>query len=185
MKKKNTLKKEDWIKGGFRALTKGGEQGIRIEAIAREMKVSKGSFYWHFKDVAALKDAMLEHWAMVATSNVIARLAGDEASAEERLGAIIRLYGGAATQQYGGLKSEGAIRNWARHDKKVAKIFAKVEAARLQFLTELFLQFGHDVDKSKLSARLFYAALVGEEHLAVQGLADMEKDMLAMLDRLL
>ena len=41
---------------GFRALSAEGPQGIRVEAIARQLKLSKGSFYWHFKDVQALKN---------------------------------------------------------------------------------------------------------------------------------
>ena len=91
MKKKNSLEPEDWIKGGFRALASGGEQAIRIEAIAREMKVSKGSFYWHFKNLATLKKDMLEHWAKLATFDIIADLSGPEISPTKQLKLIINL----------------------------------------------------------------------------------------------
>ncbi|NLH83356.1 MAG: TetR family transcriptional regulator, partial [Phyllobacteriaceae bacterium] len=52
MATRSTLSAEDWIKAAFRALSVGGVQAIRAEAIARDLNVSKGAFYWHFKDVA-------------------------------------------------------------------------------------------------------------------------------------
>ncbi|WP_163317770.1 TetR family transcriptional regulator, partial [Enterobacter hormaechei] len=49
MPTRKTLSAEDWISAAFRALSQGGAQAIRAEAIARDLKVSKGSFYWHFR----------------------------------------------------------------------------------------------------------------------------------------
>jgi len=183
IKKKTKLKPEDWIKGGFRALSSGGAQAIRIEAIAREMKVSKGSFYWHFKDVAALKRAMLEHWAKLATFDIITDLSGSNITPKEQLETIIKISAGEGAADYGGLKVEGAIRNWAQHDKMAAKVFKKVEKARLQFLEDVFANA--DKKNSAQNARIFYAGLIGFEHLAVQGLANMEADMNKLLEVLL
>lgn len=67
MAKRNSLTTDDWIRAGFRALTSGGPQAIKVEAIARRLHVSKGSFYWHFKDLSALQGAMLAHWLHSAT----------------------------------------------------------------------------------------------------------------------
>ena len=182
MEKKITLTKEDWIKGAFRALTDGGEQAIRIEAIAREMKVSKGSFYWHFKDLASLKESMLEHWAKLATFDIIANLSGSNITPVEQLKQIIILLNSENTKEYGGPKSEGAIQNWALHDEKAAKVFKKVETARLQFLIELFTKI--NAKNSTQNAKIFYANLIGSEHLSAQGSTDMQENMLALLEML-
>jgi len=47
MAKKQTLTANDWIVAGFVALTSGGPPAVKVEAIAKTLKVSKGSFYWH------------------------------------------------------------------------------------------------------------------------------------------
>ncbi|HGG65918.1 MAG TPA: TetR/AcrR family transcriptional regulator, partial [Rhodobacteraceae bacterium] len=86
---KQRLSPTDWIQAAFRALTAGGPQAIRAEAIARALKVSKGSFYWHFKDVHALKQAMLDHWQQVATQDVIDLVESGAANAKARLQLLV------------------------------------------------------------------------------------------------
>src|SRR6266852_1194297 len=51
------LKREDWIQAGIKILTSKG-----IEVLARDLSVSKGSFYWHFKDRPELLKGMLDEW---------------------------------------------------------------------------------------------------------------------------
>ena len=36
---------------GFRALARSGARALRAEALARDLDTTKGSFYWHFKDL--------------------------------------------------------------------------------------------------------------------------------------
>jgi AcrR family transcriptional regulator len=54
--------REDWIAAGLAALAGGGAAAFRVERVAREMGVTKGSFYWHFRDRAAWRDAVLAYW---------------------------------------------------------------------------------------------------------------------------
>src|SRR5947209_5832725 len=56
------LSREDWMLVARLALLGSGVGGMRIELLARELKVTKGSFYWHFRDLAALKEALLAEW---------------------------------------------------------------------------------------------------------------------------
>ena len=184
MNKKNTLSGEDWIKAGFRALTKGGPEAIKVEAIARDLKVSKGSFYWHFKDVTALKKSMMDHWAKLATFDIIDEFSRLDATPKQLLIMVAEISAGEGTDDYGGLAVEGAIRDWSRHYGVAAKIFAKVRQARLQLLEELFFQLGAD-KQSAQKARLYYAGLIGAEHLSVHGVGNMKVDMLALLELLL
>ncbi|MCF6302815.1 MAG: TetR/AcrR family transcriptional regulator [Devosiaceae bacterium] len=185
MAKKNTLNAGDWIKGGFRALTEHGPQGIRVEAIARELKVSKGSFYWHFKDVGALKEAMLKQWAAFGTLEVIDTVAGTRSGARAQLRALIAISVRQAREDYGGLLAEAAIRDWARYDKLASKSVKKVEARRVEFLKELFGQVGFDEAASASRASILYAGLIGLEHLDFVSLGDLEKDLFLLLDLVL
>ncbi len=184
MKKKITLNAGDWIKGGFRALTKGGPEAIKVEAIAREMEVSKGSFYWHFKDVGALKKAMLEHWAQLATYGTIEEIESKVGSGRERLFALVRLATGSQKEQYGGVDIEVAIRGWARFDENAAQMVKKIEMARLNFVGELFEQAGQSKEQSRQNARLLYGAMIGLEQLPGAAGIKVRKDLKALLEQL-
>ncbi len=56
------LQRADWLRAAQRTLVIHGLAGVRIEALARDLGVSKGSFYWHFADRAALLEALLAAW---------------------------------------------------------------------------------------------------------------------------
>ncbi len=185
MKKKNTLNKEDWIKGGFRALAHGGPQAIRVEAIARALKVSKGSFYWHFNDVAALKSAMLEHWAALATYDAIAEIEQEANDGRAQLFALIKLATGRQNEQYGGAATEAAIRSWARVDGAVTPVVKKIEKARLKFVADLFEKEGLTPSQSQINARLLYGAMIGLEQLPGASRTKVRKDLEFLLEQLL
>ncbi|MBR9990945.1 MAG: helix-turn-helix transcriptional regulator, partial [Gemmatimonadetes bacterium] len=42
--------REEWLSAAAQAMSDGGVEAVRVEAIARDLSITKGSFYWHFKD---------------------------------------------------------------------------------------------------------------------------------------
>ena len=56
------LDRENWIESATDVLAREGLGGLRIEVLAKRCGVTKGSFYWHFKDRQDLLTAILEHW---------------------------------------------------------------------------------------------------------------------------
>lgn len=185
MMTKTPLSGEDWIKAAFRALSSGGVQAIRAEAIARDLKVSKGSFYWHFKDVPDLKAQMLEHWAGQATDAIITDVEANDGSGREQLRLLVEAATDDRNIAYGGVRTEGAIREWARYDSAAAAVLKAVDLRRLAYVTELFTRSGFSATSSRSGANILYGALIGLEALATGELADLRADMLALLSALL
>jgi AcrR family transcriptional regulator len=66
--------REEWIREALKLLLAEGIGGVRVEPLALRLKVTKGSFYWHFKDRAALHAAMLAHWQRIATRAIAERV---------------------------------------------------------------------------------------------------------------
>ena len=130
------LSQTDWIAAGFRALTTKGPQALKAEPLARDLRTTKGSFYWHFKDVPAFQEQMLSHWEEKATQDIIAALDPIPTPAA-KLRALSQL---ATTPQedYGGVGAEPAIRAWAHADKNVAAALARVDKTRLAYLQDIF-----------------------------------------------
>lgn len=170
-KSKSQLTAGDWIRAAFRALSAGGVQAIRVEAIARDIKTTKGSFYWHFRDVPALKTAMLNHWRHHATEEIIAANAGQAADPEMRLRHLIAQVTDERGAAYGGVRTEAAMREWARVDCDVADAVRGVDQRRLAYLQSIASDLGHDGEAAVTMAQLLYAGLIGLEYLEGQGLA--------------
>ena len=155
------LGKDDWISGGFRALAKGGQAAVKVEALARELGATKGSFYWHFKDLAALKGAMLETWKSAATDEVINSLT-KTVGPQEKLEALAQAASEPPDETFGGSELEAAIREWGRYDAAVRLVVDSVDDRRIEFTTRLFIELG--LSQARTRAALFYAAYVGLLH---------------------
>ncbi|MET0387197.1 MAG: helix-turn-helix domain-containing protein, partial [Polyangiales bacterium] len=80
----------DWVTAGLAVLAQQGADAIKVEPLARELGVTKGSFYWHFRDRDALLKAILSHWQTVATAARLARVdALGGTPAERRAGRVV------------------------------------------------------------------------------------------------
>ena len=113
------LSQDAWIAAGFRSLAERGPSALQINLLAAKLSTTKGSFYWHFKDLSAYKSAMLALWRSRAVTEIIARVE-EEDTAEAQLAALFEGAAAAAPDGYGGRKVEPAIRAWALSDADVA-----------------------------------------------------------------
>lgn len=174
----NRLSKEDWLAAGFRALARGGPSALRAEAIARDLETTKGSFYWHFKDLKAFKAAMLALWKHKATAAIIADLQ-DLPPDQNPLLSLITIASHSPTR-FGGAAVEPAIREWARADPDVETALIEVDTQRIAFLHD---HLGASEGDDGIRARLFYAAHLGLEQLArsTEGQGEAERHLLLSL----
>ncbi|MFV2002762.1 MAG: TetR/AcrR family transcriptional regulator [Paracoccaceae bacterium] len=185
MPTKPRLTRTDWIRAAFRALTKGGPQAIRAETIARTLNVSKGSFYWHFKDVADLRAAMIAHWQQLATQAVIRALDERDISARDRLKGLIQITASDRNAAYGGPLVEAAIRDWARYDAQIKAAVRGVDQQRLDYVRSLFCDYGLDNETAHLRARTLYGALIGLQQISYLDGVDVSTDLMQLLDQTL
>ncbi|MGV6819441.1 MAG: TetR/AcrR family transcriptional regulator [Parvularcula sp.] len=163
------LGQADWIKAAFRALTRTGMDGVRVDALASALGVTKGSFYWHFSGVPDLKAKMLDHWAQVATDDAIGRLEALGLPLADLLIALLADVLPKTSADDGGPMAEISIRQWARADRAVAERVAAIDRRRLTFLTAEFVRAGFAAREASSRASLFYAALLGAEMQGVAG----------------
>ena len=76
------LAKPDWIEHGLRTLASDGANALKVGPMATELKVSRGSFYWHFRDIADFRSQVLRSWQERTTDQVIQELESDKAEPE-------------------------------------------------------------------------------------------------------
>jgi AcrR family transcriptional regulator len=151
-----------WIEEGLRALADGGPAAVRVEALAKKLGVTKGGFYGYFADRDALLEAMLDAWERESIDEVIDRVereGGDPRTKIARAGVLTfssdRL-----------LPIDLAIRDWARHDERVAERLRRVDGRRMALLREMIGTFCTDADEVEARSLLAFCVAIGEHFLA-------------------
>ena len=155
----NTLTRENWIDFALQRLTEEGIDKVTITGLARELSVTKGSFYWHFKDRDDLLQAMLVRWEETGSKLVfgeVERVGGDAVRRLKHLSDIvIRRYGDQ-------LNLELALRDWGRKDLKIANILRQEDEKRIDYISGLFVEIYGDVKVAEAKAWLLFSLFVGE-----------------------
>ena len=79
-----------WVDAALRAFADGGPEAVRVEPLAKALGVTRGGFYWHFADRAALLDELLDTWERRSTDEVLERVesAGGDARRQGSSGPV-------------------------------------------------------------------------------------------------
>jgi len=156
---RTALDRDAWIQGALAVVAGVGMDGLRVETLARKLGVTKGSFYWHFKDRRDLVDAVLASWMDGRIRDIrkqTAALPGGELAALQH---TIEVYSAAKNRK--GIAIEAAMRVWARQDAATAAVVEQVDAARLDCTRALFVALGLADGEAKARSVLLYAYVFG------------------------
>jgi AcrR family transcriptional regulator len=149
------LTKSDWIGHGLRTLASEGSNALKVGPMAAKLEVSRGSFYWHFRDIAEFRSQVLRSWQERMTDQVIKEL--ESAKAEpDRLKHLMKR---AFVEQP---RLDRAIRAWAAEDEDVARIVASVDARRVAYIAKLLVAAGVDSRRASPRAAFMYWAYLGQ-----------------------
>lgn len=163
-KKKSTqpikLTAQDWIDIAEYELAKSGISAVRIEPLAKKLKVTKGSFYWHFSSRKELFEKILLNWRTRSTVAIIERLNDTEFTPKERLRKLFLIPYKRNTKN-NGVALELAIRNWSQNDKAVQEMLNEVDSHRLTFIAMIFENLGYEKEEAEIRASRFYYTLQG------------------------
>ena len=153
------LDRNDWIEAATDVLAKEGVAGLRVEVLAKTCGVTKGSFYWHFKDRQDLLTAVLEHWKEGRIRDIEKTTSFQPGNEREQLHYAIEVYG--ASRNRKGMLIELAVRDWARHDPLAAAVVEAVDLYRLECTRRLFVASGMSEAEAKSRSLLLYACVFG------------------------
>jgi AcrR family transcriptional regulator len=152
-----------WIEAAQQALGAGGLEAVRVEVLATSLGVSKGGFYWHFKDRQALLTEMLDSWEKTMVEDVIAQVESRPAEPRAKLQHLFAL---ASTVDFA---VELAIRDWSRRDAEVASRLRRIDRRRMAYMRSLFGQLcPGDEDEVEARSMLTYSLFVGSYFIAAQ-----------------
>jgi AcrR family transcriptional regulator len=154
------LGRDEWVSGATDLMAKLGIDGVRVEVLAKTLGVTKGSFYWHFKDRQDLLDVLLETWRAGRIRDIEKQTALTPGKEREQARHLIEVYSAGRNRK--GIAIELAIRDWARRDPGAAQIVEAVDAHRLECTRKLFRTVGYDEQESKARSLMLYAYVFGQ-----------------------
>ncbi len=179
---KPRVKKSDWLKTALDALETGGIESVRVERLAASLGVSKSGFYYHFADRDDLLENLLQHWLVLDGTPLIRERMMENATPLQRLEIISDVVDKEQLGRY-----DVAIRQWARQDPNVRRIWRGEMKKRLAHIRGLFKALGFDGDDLEMRTRTFVGYQISEQEvfsdLSMKARESLRRARLALLTR--
>lgn len=150
------LTADDWIQAGFTVLADGGPDALRIGRLCEQLDVTKGSFYWHFTDMAEYRTALAGAWGSMHDARRQRLEDISDPDPGRRLAAIMQTL--VRPEQWA---LERAMRVWALTDEMVLESVQRSDRRVLCAMRAAFCDYGLDEDEADLRAATMFAAGVG------------------------
>jgi AcrR family transcriptional regulator len=154
------LSREEWLARALEVLGKKGASELTVESLAQKLGVTKGSFYWHFKNRDNFFRQLIEYWDINFTQTVIAEISGLNVPPEERLLELMRLVLSKRLDRL-----EMPVRAWAQQNPALAPLVRRVDRHRISFVRSLFLEMGFDEDEAEMRTRIFLTYMITQRFL--------------------
>lgn len=172
-----------WVEAALQAFATDGPDGVRVEALAARLGVTKGGFYWHFKDRAALLEETLDSWEQSVVGDIIVEVESEPGDSRVKLRRLFEL---ASTGSPELLRVELALREWSRRDEVVAARLRRVDNRRMEYMRELFGPICVDPDDVEARCLLAFALFIGGNFILADHPGHSRAEVLRLtLDRLL
>jgi AcrR family transcriptional regulator len=149
------LGRQDWLAIGIQVLVERGIEAVRVDPLAKLLDVTRGSFYWHFKNRDDLLAEILHEWEARNTQSVIEQIEGLNCTTSDKLLSLFEL----AARDNDLL--EKAVRVWSVNDARAAEAIDRIDRQRLDYLQGLFLQLGFSEIDAKVRAQIAYSVRLG------------------------
>jgi AcrR family transcriptional regulator len=181
---RNSLTPERWVDAATELLVDHGIDSVRVDTLARTLQVTRGSFYWHFRDRDDLLRAVLQAWRAGATEQLTQRLQGARDDPRDQLRDLISLpFRGRAAAR--AARIELAIRAWARREAMARAFVDEADAARIAYIAQVFSSLGFSITEARARAFLLYSYEVAESLLSTQDSEAQRQERAQLVERLI
>lgn len=158
--KKKSLTAEDWEEAALTVIAHQGVAAVAVESIARDLGVTKGSFYWHFKNKLDLVKAALKRWRkkdLAIVNNDILPIKDPK----KRLLAWFKLSAEPMQSHliYSTLLADRSL-------EIISKILKEVTIERLAHLQRAYMEMGYKQQQARAQSLMAYSVYVGFLHMS-------------------
>ena len=155
---RKTLSREAWIAAAIGVLEKKGIANVKVDRLSRQLKVTRGSFYFHFRNLKDLLDSLREEWRQRNCRPFQDLLHVEFSDGLARFDAVTGVW---IREDPFSPRLDLAIRDWARSSAAIAAEVTRQDDFRMSLLVDAFMAMGYDADESLIRARITYFQQIG------------------------
>lgn len=171
----------DWIAAARAMLIEGGVASVQINSLALRLGVTRGGFYWRFRNRQDLLDHLLADWRNTNTRAFL--LAFERAGTpQERYRRMVRMF---IDERDFNPALDAAIRQWGGFDAGVAEQVQTADEERIAALHRLFLDAGQEDEEAMIRARIVYFHQIGYYALGIRESRERRRMLAPLYDKIL
>ncbi len=146
---------DDWVEAALELLANEGVGAVKIDRLCVQLGVTKGSFYWHFEDLASFLTAVANRWGETRDSLRTEFEGLRDVEPRERISRMLQLL-----VSPDGFALERAVRDWARTDESVRERVEQSDRWLFLEMQRALTEIGFDKPNAETRAMgLFYAGV--------------------------
>ena len=149
---------EGWLEAAKVVLIEEGIGFVRVDRLAKRLKVTRGGFYYHFKSHNALLEGLLNLWRK---QNQFVPENPDVSSQQSSYRALEALTYALIHEQGFDPQFDMAVREWARISVPVAEVVHEVDDVRIRSLRHIMKGIGCNEKEAEIRAKVFYYHQIG------------------------
>lgn len=154
---RKSLSREAWLEAAMKVLERKGIAAVKADTLSRQLKVTRGSFYFHFKSLQDLHDGLADLWRQ-HNCEPFEVLVHSPLRAQALFGAVIRVM---VDEKPFSPSLDLAVRDWGRSSRLLATQMEAADALRVSLFIRAFREMGYDEDESVVRARITYLHQIG------------------------
>lgn len=165
---------DDWLEGALEALASKGPEVVSIQRLCTYLGVSRGSFYWHFRNREIFIEQLVHFWFEKTTTAIADAVRNfDGAPTDKLLFLAQRIVTSEATRY------DIPIRAWARLNPIAAAAVRRADRVRYDVVRDLFAEAGFSGEELETRTRTFVVYYSLETAISVR---ESKKDRLARIE---
>lgn len=149
---------ELWIDAAHQILVEQGVEAVKIQTLAKQIGVSRTSFYWRFSDRDALLQALVNRWRRKNTGNLVHQ---SERYADSICEAVFNVFDCWLDDSLFDAGLDFALRNWAKGAPDLQRIVDAADGVRIDALSAMFKRFDYAPEDAARRGRTVYYAQIG------------------------
>ncbi len=154
---RNQLQRFDWLRTALDIFVAEGIDAVRITRLAADLGVTRGSFYWHFRNREDLINSLVSYWKDKNTAAITASMAQATSLAD----GIFRFFETCIDAALFDPRLDLALREWARRSASIHALVASEDQARIDALCAFYERFDYPMPQALIRARVLYYSQIG------------------------
>ena len=152
------VSRQDWLEAARRILIERGVDHVRILTLSQSLRVSRSSFYWHFKDRADLLEQLIGLWRRANTVQIVRQA---ERPSSDIVEGVLNVFTCWTAGSPFDPRLDFAMREWSRRDVALHHIVLAADAACVDAIASLLQKHGYEEKDAFVRARIMYFTQIG------------------------